>query len=81
MTRRILDPMAAKRGKYRVRTWLRKHLPHAFADRIAKGPGDCGNHEWYRQDAETDACYHCAVGRRSSVREGAERPRGGAAFA
>lgn len=54
-------------GKYRVRTWLRGHVPGFAADRIPKG-ADCGNHEWYRQDETTDACYHCEVTRPSEAR-------------
>lgn len=54
-------------GRYRIRTWLRGNLPYFLSDRIPKGSGDCGNHEWYRQDADTDACYHCEVGIRSHV--------------
>jgi hypothetical protein len=50
------------RGKYRIRTWLRGRLPWSLAERIPKGE-DCGAHEWYRQSAELDACYHCRVTR------------------
>jgi hypothetical protein len=27
-----------------------------------RGWRDCGQHEWYRQDEDTDRCYHCMVG-------------------
>jgi hypothetical protein len=37
-------------------------LPWSLADRIPKGE-DCGAHEWYRQRADLDACYHCGVTR------------------
>jgi hypothetical protein len=50
------------RGKYRTRTWLRGHSPWSLAERIPKGE-DCGDHEWYRQSTELDACYHCRVSR------------------
>ena len=50
------------RGKYRIRTWIRGHSPWVIAERIEKGT-DCGAHEFYRQDDELDACYHCLVTR------------------
>ena len=50
------------RGKYRIRTWLRGHAPWPLAERVPKGE-DCGAHDWYRQSAEFDACYHCRVTR------------------
>ncbi len=56
-------------GRYRLRTMLRGVLPYFLSDRIPKGSRDCGNHEWYRQDDNTDACYHCEVGRRSRAPE------------
>lgn len=58
--------LGPRNGRYRVRTFLRSNLPYVLSDRIPKGPHDCGNHEWYRQDAQTKACYHCQVGRRTS---------------
>lgn len=57
-------------AKYRLRTWLRTNTPHAVSDRIPKGAEDCGNHEWYRSDEQTERCYHCVVG----VRPVTERP-------
>jgi hypothetical protein len=45
-------------GKYRIRTWVRGRLPSTLAQRLRKGR-DCRAHEWYRQDAHVDACYHC----------------------
>ena len=50
------------RGKYRIRTWLRGRLSWSLAESIPKGE-DCGAHQWYRQSAEFDACYHCRVTR------------------
>ena len=49
-------------GKYRMRTWLRRHLPYLLADRIPKGRQDCGNHEWYRSKEDVWECYHCVLG-------------------
>jgi hypothetical protein len=60
---------ARSAGRYRLRTLLRGLSPYFLADRIPKGSRDCGNHEWYRQDDNTDACYHCEVGRRSRTPE------------
>jgi hypothetical protein len=57
-------PGGQARGRYRARTWLRKHLPQVLADRIGKGRQDCGKHEWYNQDGRVDSCYHCQPGRR-----------------
>ena len=51
-------------GRYRLRTWLRGHLPYVLSDRIPKGSGDCGSHEWYRVDDAWAECYYCLVGRR-----------------
>jgi hypothetical protein len=28
------------------------------------GRKDCGDHEWFRLDEDTDWCYHCEVGER-----------------
>lgn len=58
-----------RHGRYRLRTFLRGNLPYVLSDHIPKGPRDCGNHEWYRQDALTEACYHCEVGRRPVRKE------------
>ena len=55
-------PEATGAGRYRWRTWLRTHLPYVLSDRIAKGRGDCGAHEWYRSEGTTWRCYHCVVG-------------------
>ena len=54
-------------GRYRLRTLLRGVLPYVLSDRIPKGARDCGNHEWYRQDAQTYACYHCEVGHKAAT--------------
>ncbi len=67
-------------GRYRLRTMLRASLPYFVSDRIPKGPRDCGKHDWYRQDAHTDACYHCQVGHRVRPSE-AEPQREPAALA
>lgn len=56
-TRPMIDAMV---GKYRTRTWLRGHLPLRLGWLSPKGT-DCGNHEWYRQNETTWACYHCEV--------------------
>lgn len=50
--------------RYRTRTWVRGHLPSPVWRLVGKGRRDCGDHEWYRQDDATDACYHCDVGQR-----------------
>lgn len=49
-------------GRYRWRTWLRGELPGFLSWLVPKGPGDCGNHEWYRSEANLWRCYHCEVG-------------------
>lgn len=43
---------------------MRRHLPWALVDLFPKGLKDCGDHEWFRFDDETDRCYHCEVGER-----------------
>ena len=48
--------------RYRVRTWLRGHLPGPLSALFPKGSRDCGRHEWYRADERVDHCYHCRVG-------------------
>ena len=53
-------------GPYRIRTFLRAHLPWFVIDTgiVDKGK-DCeeagGKHEWYNRDNESSACYHCSV--------------------
>ena len=54
--------------RYRLRTWLRTHTPYAISDRIEKGSGDCGAHEWYLSEGSTWRCYHCAAGVREMPR-------------
>lgn len=54
-TQPMIETMAAK---YRTRTWLRGHLPLRLGWMAPKG-FDCADHEWYRQDRTTWACYHC----------------------
>lgn len=50
--------------RYRWRTWLRGRLPWRLAAFFPAGPKDCGNHEWFRADDDTDLCRHCLVGER-----------------
>ncbi len=71
----IAGAMIESSGRYRLRTWLRRNLPSIVSARIPKGPKDCGNHEWYRQDADHDACYHCVTGRRRRGPVGTPSPR------
>jgi len=52
-------------GKYRWRTVLRTHLPGWALGLAPKGRADCGNHEWYRSEARSWRCYHCAEGLRA----------------
>ena len=52
------------RGRYRMRIWLRGHAPRQLTRLFPKGARACGSHEWYRQDEQTDACYHCDPGGR-----------------
>ncbi len=53
-----------RRGRYRLRTWLRMHEPNWLYARwpIRQGDGDCGNHEFYNVDDVIERCYHCEVG-------------------
>ena len=48
--------------RYRLRTWLRENLPEPFSRLFPPGTRDCGRHEWYRADEETDRCRHCTIG-------------------
>jgi hypothetical protein len=54
------------KGRFRWRTRIRSNLPWFLVDRdvAAKGQTDCGNHEWYHAEADTERCYHCTVGLR-----------------
>ena len=54
--------LAMRRGKYRIRTWLRESLPERLVDFFPKGRHDCGDHEWYLSEPQTWRCYHCVVG-------------------
>lgn len=54
----------SKRPRYRWRTWLRGRLPWALVVLFPKGDKDCGDHEWFRFDEDTDRCYHCEAGER-----------------
>ena len=53
-------------GPFRVRTFLRSHLPWFIIDTgiVDKGE-DCkavgGEHEWYNLDGNSSGCYHCSV--------------------
>ena len=53
-------------GRYRWRTWLRPYTPWWMLrlGRFGKGEQNCGAHEWYPEDDDTDTCYHCIVGER-----------------
>lgn len=64
----MLDPYTLTMSRYRWRTELRGRLPNAFLWLAPKGR-DCGEHEWYRQDDATDACYHCEAVRASGALE------------
>ena len=57
---------AAGRGRYRWRTRVRRRLPWMLVNRgvAAKGSGDCGDHDWYKESDEVDRCYHCEIGER-----------------
>lgn len=53
-------------GPYRWRTRLRQYLPWFLIDiGVANKGEDCekvgGQHEWYKKDERTSACYHCKV--------------------
>lgn len=54
------------RGRYRWRTAIRKRLPWVLIDLgvASKGRRDCGAHEFYNHDRQTERCYHCEVGDR-----------------
>ncbi|MEA2495761.1 MAG: hypothetical protein QOJ29_3672 [Thermoleophilaceae bacterium] len=51
-------------GRYRWRTRIRHRLPWFLVNLgvAAKGKRDCGDHEWYRENAATARCYHCEPG-------------------
>ena len=53
-----------RRGKYRLRTAIRRRLPWALVNRDVAGKGwdDCGDHEWYAEVEGTWRCYHCMPG-------------------
>ncbi len=60
---------AFRRGRYRLRTWLRLYEPGWLYTRwpntrwpISKGYTDRGNHEFHNSDDVVDRCYHCEVG-------------------
>jgi hypothetical protein len=57
----------ARWPRYRLRTWLREHLPRPVAYLFPAGSKDCGRHEWFRTDEHTDICWHCTAGERQHV--------------
>jgi hypothetical protein len=64
--RRYRQRVDGSSGRFRWRTWLRRHLPRRLvALGIAgKGKTDCGQHEWYNADGSVQHCYHCVIGER-----------------
>jgi len=56
-----------RRPRYRLRTWARVHLPRVLGWFFPPGSEDCGRHEWFRADEQTDHCYHCTAGEREHV--------------
>jgi len=56
-----------RRPRYRFRTWARRHGPGPFWRLFPPGTKDCGQHEWFRADEDTDYCYHCQIGEREHV--------------
>lgn len=62
---------------FRLRTKIRRHLPWFLIDRglCAKGK-DCeesgGSHEWYNQDDDNSACYHCSAVRPGQLWDSSE---------
>jgi len=60
------------REPYRRRTWLRQRLPFWLIGLgVADKGTDCeaagGRHEWYHEDGEHSACYHCRVTARGKL--------------
>ena len=60
----MFEPSLFFREPYRRRTWLRQRLPFALLH-LSPKRRDCeaagGQHDWYNQDSERSACYHCKV--------------------
>lgn len=54
------------RPRYRLRSWVRIHLPMPLYDLglAGKGRKDCRQHVFYNHDGLTERCYHCEVGTR-----------------
>jgi hypothetical protein len=52
------------RGRYRIRTKVRGHLPWFLINLgvARKGLQDCREHDWYKSTEAEDRCYHCDVG-------------------
>lgn len=57
----------ARWPRYRLSTWVRAHSPGSLYRLIPPGNKDCGRHEWFRHDENTDLCLHCTVGEREHV--------------
>ncbi len=60
-------PTMIRQSRWRI--WLRVHTRNVLYYRlglVVPKARDCGDHGWYRQDAETEACYHCRVTRPTS---------------
>ena len=51
----------SRRPRYRLRTWMRERVP-LLTPVFPPGDEDCGEHEWFRADEQTDRCWHCTVG-------------------
>ena len=55
-------------GPYRIRTWLRSHMPWFIINTgiVDKGENcekENGHHEWYNKDNKNSCCYHCNIER------------------
>ena len=64
----VADETLGGVSRYRWRTWIRKHTPHAIADHVPKGKKDCGAHDWYKSTDLVDHCYHCDAERHHEPR-------------
>jgi hypothetical protein len=55
----------------RWRRWVREHTPGFLYNRglVISKVRDCGDHDWYSETAEREACYHCQVTRESIAME------------
>jgi hypothetical protein len=54
------------RPRYRLRAWIRIHLPNPLYERglAGKGRKDCREHVFYNHDGVTEHCYYCEPGSR-----------------